>query len=411
MRYKIYLTIALVGAIAVGVTVLCNAPTKWILALCAIVFITTVLAWRAVAKPLGAMRNGMDLLRSQDFSSRLRKTGQQDADRVIELFNRLMGTMKAERLKLEEQNLFLAKLMAVSPMGVAICDLDDNIVETNPVFRKMQTAELDREIKSLAPEEVKIVRQGSAEIYRCSRLWFMDSGFRRTFYIIERLTDDIVESERDVFRKVVRTIGHEVNNTLAPVVSVMESIAEMQPADSIAATAIDSAIDSCHGLQRFVSDYASVVKLPKPNIQPVDATEELRRMRPTLQALIGNNIVIDVDNDSATAPLNIDMVLIERAITNIVKNAAESIGSRPGGHISISLHDNTLSITDNGAGISEQTARRLFTPFFSTKHPDRGLGLMLVADILRAHGAQFSLYTSPESGLTTFTIIFPTANA
>ena len=61
-----------------------------------------------------------------------------------------------------------------------------------------------------------------------------------------------------------------------------------------------------------------------------------------------------------------------------------------------------LSVTDNGKGISPGVSQKLFTPFFSTKHPDRGLGLMLVTDILRAHQAKFSLTTSAETGLTTF---------
>lgn len=406
MRYKVYLSLAIVCVVGIALAQLCQTPAKWIFALCAATVIAAALAWRAVSKPLRAMRNGMDLLRSQDFSSRLRITDQVEADKVIELFNRLMGTMKSERLRLEEQNLFLAKLMDVSPMGVAICDLDDNIVETNPVFRKMQTPELDREISSLAPDDTKVVRHGTSEIYRCSRLWFMDSGFRRTFYIVERLTDDIVESERAVYRKVVRTIGHEVNNALAPVVSVMESIAEMHPEDSIATAAIDSAIDSCHGLQRFVRDYAAVVKLPEPCLQQIDLADEIHRTLPALRALVGNNIAVVVDSANNSTPLRLDMVLIDRVITNIVKNAAESIGSRPGGRISIALHDHTLTITDNGAGITEETAGRLFTPFFSTKHPDRGLGLMLVADILRAHRARFSLHTSSDTGLTTFTINF-----
>lgn len=98
-----------------------------------------------------------------------------------------------------------------------------------------------------------------------------------------------------------------------------------------------------------------------------------------------------------------DPTLLERVIVNIVKNSAESIGSRQGS-ITITIHGTTLTVSDDGPGINPQDADKLFTPFFSTKHPDRGLGLMLIADILRAHHATFSLATNIT---TTFTITFP----
>lgn len=90
------------------------------------------------------------------------------------------------------------------------------------------------------------------------------------------------------------------------------------------------------------------------------------------------------------------VMLIERVIVNIVKNAAESIGSRQG-EIVIRLADNVLTVSDNGPGLSEEAAGKIFTPLFSTKHPDRGLGLMLIAEILRGHGAWFSLSTSERT--------------
>ena len=89
---------------------------------------------------------------------------------------------------------------------------------------------------------------------------------------------------------------------------------------------------------------------------------------------------------------------------NIVRNAAESIGEKTDGRIEIATNATEIRVTDNGKGISEEAAVKLFTPFFSTKRPDRGLGLMLIADILRAHRAHFTLATTPGTSLTTFAI-------
>ncbi|MDE7386224.1 MAG: hypothetical protein K2N28_03710 [Muribaculaceae bacterium] len=404
MIYRIYLSISGLSVIALVIAAIWWQSPALLVSLGVIALVSLILGVHAIATPLNAVQNGIYLLRSQDFGSRLRATGQTDADKVIDLFNRLMDTMKEERLRLMEQNLFLTKLTEVSPMGIAVCDFDDNVVETNPAYRRMITPELDTQLASLAPDDCRVIRLATSQIYRCSRLWFMDSGFRRTFYLVELMTDDIIESERNIFNIIVRTIGHEVGNTLGPVTSTLDSLAEIHEDDRVVADAIHGAIKRCDNLLEFVRGYAGVVKLPAPHRESVNFAEELRRMLPSLQALAGNNISLELNIGEKERQLSLDMMLIERAIINIVKNAVESIGDSPNGSIVINLDGTTLCITDNGRGISEENSDKLFTPFFSTKHPDRGLGLMLIADILRKHNARFSLTTDPTTHLTTFLI-------
>lgn len=104
------------------------------------------------------------------------------------------------------------------------------------------------------------------------------------------------------------------------------------------------------------------------------------------------------------APVSADTTLLERVLVNAVKNSVESIGKAEG-HIIIRSAGRVIEIIDNGAGISPENASRIFTPFFSTKQPDRGLGLMLIADILRKHKADFILATG-DDGLTRLRIEF-----
>lgn len=407
MTYRILFLSAIALAISLIVATICGSSILTITLIGAALLLALALTFQAVTKPLEAIKSGFDLLRSQDFNSRLRKTGQTDADKVIAIFNQMMATMKAERLKLMEQELFLGKLIEVSPLGIAICDFDDNIIKSNPIFRKIQNPELLSILASLNPDETRVLRLASSQIYRCARLWFMDSGFRRTFYIIEILTDDIIKSERAVFNTIIRTIGHEVNNTLGSVISVLDSINEIHNADESIGAALTGTRESCSNLVAFVGGYASVVKLPSPIRTPVDIAAEVSRMVPLFQSVISPNIKLKVD---ITAPgpsiLDIDIMLMERALLNIVKNAAESIGNKPGGEIVIRIEKSGLKIIDNGQGIADDISSKIFTPFFSTKRPDRGLGLMLVTDILRGHGAAFSLYTDRSSGLTMFDIQF-----
>ena len=232
----------------------------------------------------------------------------------------------------------------------------------------------------------------------------MDRGFRRPFFLVERLTDEIMKAETDIFNKIVRTMGHEVNNTLGGVVSVLETLAVINSGDPEISAAIGSCRKSCLNLGDFVKGYSDVVKLPDPDLSPVDLNEFVTGAMPFLSEMCPGNITLSADLCPGNATVMIDSMLIHRVVVNAVKNAVESIGDRPG-IIIISTGPASLVITDNGKGISEADAQRIFTPFFSTKHADRGLGLMLISDILRRHHADFSLTTGSDC-LTRMSISF-----
>lgn len=417
MRYRIYILLMVVITVAMIACAVGEAGTLWIAGLCVASLITTALLAQAVHTPLKAAQNGMYLLREQDFASRLRPIGQADADRIVELYNTLIDSMRAERLKNLEQDRFLSQVVDISPLGIAICDFDGRIVQTNRAWDRMQSATLSHAIDGVADGDTATVRVADSLIVRISRLWFMDKGFRRRFILVEKLTDEIVAAEKQMFNTIVRTIGHEVNNSLGSVMSVLESLEEMHAGDPLTADAITSCSASCANLVGFVRGYADIVKLPAPVPEQVDLNEWLMRLRPALQALVtGRGITLEMNLGEGEAPSRIDPMLMERVLVNIVKNAAESIGDEKKGVITVSLAAVTepdtpachlLSVTDNGKGISPEASKKLFTPFFSTKNPDRGLGLMLVTDILRAHCSRFSLSTSPETSLTTFSFTLP----
>ncbi len=362
-----------------------------------------ILFYRATAKPMRAIRSGMDLLRSQDFASRLRRVGQADADEVVALFNRIMDSMKSERLKNEEQNAFLGKLVEASPMGVAVCRLDGSIEDANPSFRSLESEVLLNALAALEDGGHAIVRPGGGQVLRCSRMYFMDRGFRRPFFLVERLTDEIVRAETDMFKKIVRTMGHEVNNTLGGVVSVIETLGEIHRRDEDVAEVLGACRNSCLALGEFVRSYSAVVKLPEAVLESVDPGAFVAGAANFLSQLCPPHIRLTTEV-ADPAPVSADTTLLERVLVNAVKNSVESIGKAEG-HIIIRNAGRVIEIIDNGAGISPENASRIFTPFFSTKQPDRGLGLMLIADILRKHKADFILATG-DDGLTRLRIEF-----
>ena len=404
MRYKVYTAVLAVLIVATGIAAIKGLSWQWIAGGCALMLLALALLIRSVAKPLNAVQNGLYLLRDQDFGSRLRRTGQPDADKIVELYNTLIESMKAERLKNLEQNRFLSLVVDASPLGIAVCDFDGNIVETNRAWNAMQSPALSQAIAGVANGETQTVRLADALIVRISRLWFMDLGFRRNFILVERLTDEIAAAEKQMFNKIVRTIGHEVNNTLGSVISVIESLGDMHQDDPFVAEGIAGSQESCTNLVSFVRGYADIVKLPPVTPEPVDLNQWLTRLHPTLAALGRGNVAVTFTPGEGEYTAMVDPMLMERVLINIVKNAVESIGERPDGKVEIATDRGVITVTDNGAGIADTVAGKLFTPFFSTKRPDRGLGLMLIADILRAHHARFSLATDTKTCKTTFTI-------
>lgn len=406
MRYRIYTALLILMIAGTFASSMADLSWYWVGGECAVMLFLAIFLFRSVHRPLNAVENGMYLIRDQDFSSRLRLTGQPDADKIVELYNTLIASMKAERLKSLEQNKFLSLVVDASPLGIAVCNYDGEIVDTNRAWDAMQSPALTKAIDSVGNGDTQTLRLADALIVRISKLWFMDSGFKRNFILVERLTDEIAAAEKEMFNKIIRTIGHEVNNTLGSVISILDSLGEMHKDEPFTSEAIASASGSCTNLVSFVRGYADIVKLPPASPENTELNEWMKKIYPTLSGMAPANISVRFSPLSEKSFANIDRMLMERVMINIVKNSIESIGACPDGMVDIAVSSSSIIVTDNGKGISDEVSGKLFTPFFSTKQPDRGLGLMLITDILRAHSAHFSLSTSHKTGLTTFAIDF-----
>ncbi|MDE6649876.1 MAG: PAS domain-containing protein [Muribaculaceae bacterium] len=380
-----------------------------------------VVFYRNVMRPLRTIANGIDLLRAQDFSSRLSHVGQREADRIVDMFNGMMGSLKHERLKLREQNHFLDLLIDVSPMGILLLGSDGKVTGCNKAAVRFLGQDSPKELTGLTPDvldtplgrvlatladkEVKVVRLNDSMVYRCSRLSFMESGIAHPFYLIEKLTDEVMKAERKSYEKVIRMMAHEVNNSLAGIISVMET-AEEEVADADLKEAIAACEDRCRDMGAFITKFASAVKIPEPVKVNVDLAEMLSGRLPILESICSaTGSRLEMKLPDREVPVFVDPVLIEQVVTNIVKNAAESAGE--GGTVSIAIESpgTTLVVTDNGPGISAEAAEMLFTPFFTTKESGHGLGLLLVSEVLNSHGCRFSLETCSDS-LTRFRIRF-----
>lgn len=380
--------------------------------------------YRKIVKPLNSIGSGMELLREQDFSSRLSPVGRSEADRIVNVFNRMMEQLKNERLRLREQNNFLDLLIKASPMGVILTTLDEDLSELNPMAQKMlgvrqedvlgkKMNEIDSplaaELANVPKGETATVRLNDSNIYRCTHSSFIDRGFQHPFFLIESLTDEVMKAEKKAYEKVIRMIAHEVNNTTAGITSTLDTVEQALSAEEGMDDICDVmrvCIERCFSMSRFITRFADVVKIPEPTLTPVDLNDLAFTCKRFMEGMCADrNIKLRLEIDETLKEVKMDASLFEQVLVNIIKNAAESI-EKDGEIIVRTLSPATIEVVDNGKGISKEVEAKLFSPFFSTKPNGQGIGLIFIREVLMRHGCTFSLRTYAD-GLTRFRILFP----
>lgn len=384
--------------------------------------------WSGVVKPRRMVQVGMELLSAQEANNRLAPVGQPDADRIAELFNTLMGRLHRERMRLREQHSFLGQLIEASPMGVAIMDFDFHITDNNRAFLRLAGIPEDTPVNGLSLQQLpgniagRICRLADGEsvtlrcddhsILRCYRLSFMESGFRRPFILLESLTEEVMRAERNAYGKVIRLMAHEVNNSMTGITTLLDILSAAHADDPDLTQFIDSVAERCGVMSRFIGAYADVVRLPEPTPTRIRLTDFVTSHLPFLRS--NCRYPVGTGEMDTSLDIDVDTDMLSQILVNIIKNSAEAIQEtgKPDGSIRLSVsHDpqssgTVLTIADNGCGISPEVASNLFNPFFSTKPDGQGIGLTMVAEILRRHNARFSLATGND-GFTRFRIVFP----
>ena len=380
--------------------------------------------YRKIVKPLNSIGSGMELLREQDFSSRLSPVGQYEADRIVNVFNRMMEQLKNERLRLREQNNFLDLLIKASPMGVILTTLDEDLSELNPMAQKMlgvrqedvlgkKMNEIDSplaaELANVPKGETATVRLNDSNIYRCTHSSFIDRGFQHPFFLIESLTDEVMKAEKKAYEKVIRMIAHEVNNTTAGITSTLDTVEQALSTEEGMDDICDVmrvCTERCFSMSRFITRFADVVKIPEPTLTPVDLNDLAFTCKRFMEGMCTDrNIKLRLEIDETLKEVKMDASLFEQVLVNIIKNAAESI-EKDGEIIVRTLSPAIVEVVDNGKGISKEVEAKLFSPFFSTKPNGQGIGLIFIREVLMRHGCTFSLRTYAD-GLTRFRILFP----
>jgi two-component system, NtrC family, nitrogen regulation sensor histidine kinase NtrY len=388
-------------------------------ALFAVSAVLGVLLVRAFFVPLELIRTGAELMSERDFTSSFREVGQPEMDALIRVYNGMVARLREERLRLQEQNVFLDRVLAASPAGILTLDFDGRVAQANPSAgallelegpadgRRLEEAgPLGTALAEIPVGESRVLPLSGGRRIKVSRAEFFDRGFARSFFLLEELTAELRASEKAAYGKLIRMMSHEVNNTVGAVGSLLDSFRGY--AGQLGAEdrddfreALGVAIARMERLGAFMNGFAEMVRLPEPDLRPADlrrlVDEILLLFRPELER---RRIACEWERAESVPPIPMDRNQIEQALVNVLKNAVEAIGED--GTIRLRLESEgprpVLAVRDTGPGIAADVEPLLFTPFFSTKRDGRGLGLTVVREILTRHGFDFGLKNAPGGG-------------
>ena len=393
-----------------------SSQTAWTLTVLIVIFwlgFATSLRHRVVFS-LQTLSNLLAAMREEDFSIRARGARPDDAlgEVMIEV-NALSHTLREQRLGALEAAALLRTVIEEIDVAIFTFDNSHTLKLVNRAGERLlarptgrllgfTAAELGLAgcIEGEAARTVELGFPGGVGRWGLRRGSFRQDGLPHDLIVLSDLSRTLREEERQAWQRLIRVLGHELNNSLAPIQSVaqsMESNLQRAQIDTPPSSKIDVVLDDLRqglaiirsrteALGRFMAAYARLARLPQPTLAPVGLRELVRRVaeletRVRVQVIEGPPVTISADRDQ-----------LEQLLINLIRNAAEAV-LEIGGEVllkwSLERSRVQLSILDDGPGLSNTT--NLFVPFFTTKPGGSGIGLVLCRQIAEAHGGSLTL--------------------
>jgi PAS domain S-box-containing protein len=386
-----------------------SAKVQWTLGLVVVVswLITALIVRERVVRPLQTLSNMLAALREGDYSIRARGAERDDALGLAFLEANLLGeTLRTQRLGALEATALLRTVMADIDVAVFAFDDSQRLRLVNSAGERLlghvaervlgRTADqlaLDECLEGESPRTMDVTFPGGAGRWEVRRGSFRQNGRPHTLLVLSDVTKVLREEELQAWRRLVRVLSHEINNSLAPIKSIAGSLQSLLDRSSRPADADDDIRRGLaviggrsEALVRFMSAYARLARLPAPQRAPVDIGAWIRRVaaletRLPVRIEAGPPVIVRADGDQ------LDQLLI-----NLLRNAVDASLETGGGVCIRWTRQNgtvAVQIEDDGPGLP--SSANLFVPFFTTKPQGSGIGLVLSRQIAEAHGGSLAL--------------------
>ena len=370
-------------------------------------FVATYVLHEQLTYPLRTLSNLITALREEDYSLRARKPDRDDAlgDVLAEL-NALAEVMESRKLEAVEAAALLRAVLAEIDAAIFAFDADAKLQLVNRAGEKLLDAPATRLrgrtasqlglgdlLAEDSPHTVDRRFPGANGRWNVRRSSFREHGVPHRLLVVADISRALREEEAEAWRRIVRVLGHELNNSLAPIKSIATSVERLVSNEKLEEDWREDVVrgmqvigSRAEALTRFTRAYAQLARLPEPRKRDVRIAELVRRI-----AALETRVAVDARGPEVVVHADEDQ--LEQALINLVKNAADvspavRVRWRANGDRAVIL------VEDEGPGISGTA--NLFVPFFTTKPSGTGVGLVLSRQIAEAHGGTLTLENRRE---------------
>lgn len=384
------------------------------------------------------IRTFMISLMQRDFTTHYQGTHRgrsfEELYRALNSISQLFKTISKEK---EIQYRYLEMLLEHVRVGILSIDAEDRIRLANQAAKDLLQRYIFTNLASLATLDETLVRTlreirtGETRLVKlrvnseplqlsihASELKLEDKYYK--LISMQNIRSELDAREMEAWQKLIRVLSHEIMNSVAPVISLSGTLHGLvtQKGAAIADESLQHALDKgleaikirSEGLYNFTQSYRKITGVPKASIKSIGLGDLAGRVQLLLQTRLDEQSIHFTTSHLEVA-VHADPELMEHVLINLLLNAIEAVSGRPHSHIHLwtSRHAKgnlCLHIRDNGEGMDDATAEKIFIPFFTTKKNGSGIGLAITKQILQVHNADIQFTTQKGEG-TEFVIIWP----